>query len=138
MIPEESIDFIAGLIRATEAPNGTWYVGLFENNYVPDSASKAADIPATIVECTAYSEAARPAWNHAYDGTSVLDNLASKAQFTFSANKRLYGAFVISTSTKGAGSGRLLQIARFATPIDVVSGEVFSCAAILPLISTSL
>lgn len=138
MISQESVDFIAGLIRATQAPTGSWYVGLFENNYVPDSTSAAADIPATIVECTAYSGATRPAWTHAYDGVSSIDNLAAKAQFTFSANKRLYGAFVISTSTKGSGSGKLLHIARFATPIDVVSGEVFSCAAILPLIPTSL
>lgn len=138
MTPQPSIDFVAGLIRGTVAPNATWYVGLFENNYVPDSTSKAADIPATIVECTAYSEATRPVWNVAYDGVTNLDNLASKAQFTFTSAKRVYGAFVASTSAKGSGSGLILYIARFASPKDVSAGEVFNVAAVFPLIPTSL
>ena len=138
MTPQESIDFVAGLIRGTATPNATWYVGLFENNYVPDSTSSAAMIPATIVECTAYSEATRPVWNAAYDGVTNLDNLASKAQFTFTAAKRVYGAFVVSTSAKGSSSGRLLYIARFSSPKDVSAGEVFNVAAVFPLIPTSL
>lgn len=138
LLPQESVDFIAGLLRGTAAPIGTWYVGLFEGNYVPVSGAKASDLPSVIVECTAYSEGARPEWVHSYDGAAVIDSLNNKATFTFSSAKRVYGAFIISTSTKGGNTGLILSIARFSSPKDIEAGEPFTVAAGLTLIPTEL
>ncbi|MNC23118.1 hypothetical protein D3C75_711330 [compost metagenome] len=138
LLPQVSIDHIAGLIRGTASPIGSWYVGLFEGNYVPTSGVTSADLPATAVECTAYSESARPAWTNAYDGVSVIDSLAAKATFTLTIAKRVYGAFLVSAATKGGNTGLILSIARFASPKDIDAGEVFTVAAGLTLIPTSL
>lgn len=137
LLPEEAVGFVAGLIRATEVPTGSWYIGLFEGNYAPDATVTAATVAALATECTAYSEATRPAWNHAYD-SGVIDSLNAKASFTFPTAKRIYGAFIVSTSTKGGTGGKLLSIARFDTPKDIGAGEVFDVAAALTLIPTSL
>jgi hypothetical protein len=132
-----SIDFVASLLRATGAPIGNWYVGLFENNYVPTSGVTSADRPGVVGECTSYSEATRPAWNHAYDGVSVVDNLASKATFTFTAAKTVYGAFLVSSNAKAGNTGTLLSIARFSTAKSLDIGSVFTVAAGLTLVSAT-
>ncbi len=33
------------------------------------------------------SEAQRPAWQHDYDGVSIIDNAADRAIFTFTADR---------------------------------------------------
>lgn len=136
LLPQVAVDHIAGLIRGSTSPIANWYVGLFEANYVPVSTVTAADL--TAIECTTYSEATRPAWVESYDGSAVIDSLANKATFTFTASKRIYGAFLVSTSTKGGNTGTLLSIARFSQPKDIDAGEVFTVAAGLTLIPTSL
>lgn len=138
LLPQEAVTFIAGLLRNTEAPIGTWYIGLFEGNYVPDKNATAAILQSTIVECTAYTEGTRPEWTHAFDGNSLIDNLNARATFTFNADKRVYGAFLISASGKGGTTGRLLSIARFSQPKDISAGEPFTVAAGITLIPTDL
>lgn len=135
LIPQAGIDFIANLLRAQTSPIAPFYVGIFEGNYVPTSATVAADLPA--IECTAYSEAVRPTWASAYDGVSLISNEASKATFTMSAAKRLYGAFLVSSSVKAGNSGTLLSIARFSSPKDVDVGTSFGVTAGLTLIPTT-
>ena len=137
LLPQVSIDFIAGLLRGTATPIGSWYLGLFENNYVPTSGVTAADLPGVVGECTAYDEATRQVWNHAYDGVSAIDNLASKAVFTINAAKTVYGAFIVSSSVKAGNTGTLLSIARFSTAKTLDIGTQFSLAAGITLIPTS-
>ena len=76
-------------------------------------------------------------WTHAYDGVSVVDNLASKAVFTFNATKTIYGAFLVSSSVKAGNTGVLLSIARFSTAKVMESGTVFSVAAGITLVPTT-
>ncbi len=137
LLPQVSIDLIAGLLRGTATPIGSWYMGLFENNYVPDSSVTAADLPGVVGECTAYSQATRPAWTHAYDGVAVIDNLASKATFTMNADKTIYGAFIVSSSVKAGNTGALLSIARFSTAKALPAGSQFTLAAGLTLVPTA-
>lgn len=134
LLPQDSIDFIAGLIRASLTPIGSWYLGLFEANYVPTSSVKASDLPGVVGECVAYAETSRPTWQHAYDSHSVIDNLASQATFTLTQDKRVYGAFIVSSNVKGGNTGTLLSIARFSTATDLKAGAVFTLAAGLTLV----
>lgn len=139
LMPQESVDHVAGLIRGSGAtPISTWYMGLFENNYVPTSAVTAADLPGVVGECLAYDEVTRPSWDHQYDDVSIIDNTLSLATFTFNATKRVYGAFIVSSSTKGGNTGLILSIARFTTPRDLESGMEFGVGGVLTLIPTSL
>ena len=137
LLPQVSIDHIAGLIRGVGTPIGSWYLGLFENNYVPTSGVTAADLPGVVGECTAYTEATRPEWVDAYDGVASIDNIASKAVFTMNAAKVIYGAFIVSSSVKAGNTGLLLSIARFSTAKTLDSGTQFSLAAGLTLISAT-
>ena len=134
LIPQVGIDHLVGLLRGSGSLISNWYVGVYEGNYVPTSATTASDLPANALESVAYSEAARPVWNNTYDGMSVITSLASRAEFTFTADKRLYGAFLVSASIKGSGSGTLLSIARFSTPYDVPSGSTFRLGVSITLI----
>lgn len=138
LLPQVSVNHIAGLIRGDgTVPISSWFVGVFEDNYVPTSGVTSADLPVVVGESTAYSEVTRPAWTDSYDAVSLIDNLASKAVFTFTAAKTIYGAFLVSSSVKAGNTGVLLSIARFSTPKTVDIGTVFSVAAGITLVPTT-
>lgn len=105
IIPQSGIDHIIGLLRGTGTLNSSWYVGVGAANYVPTSATTAADLPISAGETSAYSQAARPAWDDTYNGVSTIGNLDSRAEFTFTAATRLYNGFLCSSSGKGSNSG---------------------------------
>ena len=124
MNTQEFVDHQAGLILGDGTqPISTWYVALIEGNYVPTGGESAADLP-VIGECTAYSEAARPEWTGVYDGTSTIDNLANRAEFTLTANKTLYGFAIVSSSVKGSGNGIMMACERYDVPQAFTAGTV--------------
>lgn len=100
-----------------------WYLGVFEGNYTPVATLTAATLAAAATETTAYNEATRQSYTEAAAAAKVTTNSASKATFTFNATKTLYGAFIISDSTKAGTSGTLLAAAKFAAPKSVVSTD---------------
>lgn len=94
-----------------------WYVGIFKGNYTPVVTVTAATIVAAATEMVDYDETVRPDWTQAGALAQSITNSANKAQYTISAgimNQSLYGMFLISGSTKGAGSGTLFSATRFA------------------------
>lgn len=100
-----------------------WYLGLFEGNYTPVAGVTAANIATNSTECTAYDETTRQEYVEAAAASKVTTNSANKATFTFNAGKTIYGAFLISDSTKGGTSGTLFSAARFGTAKTVVSTD---------------
>ena len=137
LVPTEGLDYASAAMFGDVAPIGTWYVGLFSNNYVPVAGTKASDIPTSVQEFTGYSEAARPVWQRV-TSAGVSTNNANRAAFTLTAPARLYGGFLVSTSTKGGGTGTLLSIARFDSPHDVQAGATLRVRAELSLIPTNV
>lgn len=136
ILPQSGVDHIAGLLRGDgTSPISSWYVGIFEGNFVPVPGTTSADLPA--IECTAYSGSNRPVWTNSYDGVSVIDNLNSKAVFNMTAPKTIYGAFIVSNSTKAGNVGTLLSIARFSSPKVLDSGTQFGVTAGITLIPTT-
>lgn len=138
IIPQVGIDHIAGMIRGQTATISNWYVGVFQGNFTPTSATTSADLQASAQESQAYDEATRPLWQNAYDDVGVIDNVANRAVFTFNAARTLYGAFLVSSSAKGGATGLLLSIARFSSPRTVDPGAQFRVAAGLTLVPTNL
>lgn len=138
ILPQQSVDHIASLIRGGGAtPISTWYLGLFENNYVADSAITAAGLQTTVGESTAYTQVARPPWTNAYDGVGFIGNASSVAEFAMNASKTIYGAFIVSNATKGGTAGILLSLARFSTAKVVENGTVLRITAGLSLTPTT-
>lgn len=101
----------------------TWYLGVFEGNYTPVSTVTAATIASAATESTAYASATRPEYVEATATAKVTTNSANRASFVFNASKTIYGAFLVSTSTKSGTSGVLFSAARFATAKSVESGD---------------
>jgi hypothetical protein len=101
----------------------TWYLGLFEGNYTPVAGVTAATITAASTECTAYDEATRQAFVEAAAASKSITNSASKATFTFNATKTIYGAFLVSNSTKSGTTGTLFSAARFGSSKSVVDDD---------------
>ena len=102
---------------------GTWYVGVFEGNYTPVATVTAATITAASTETTAYTSSTRPEYVEAASTTQSITNTANRASFIFNATKTIYGAFLVSSSTKSGTSGTLFSAARFSTSKNVESGD---------------
>lgn len=133
LIPIVGKKHLAQLILGTGAMIGNWYAFLISGDFSPTAATVAADIPAS--EYTGYSETARPKWNAVYDGDSSIDNLDSKITFTVPADKRIYGAGLVSVPTKGANNGTLFSVTRFSSPKDIPAGSTYTLGIGVSLVS---
>lgn len=129
LIPTEGLDHIINVTLNGGAQNSAWYVGLFEGNYTPIPSDTAATFPAVATECTAYSETSRQAWTGGSIVTGSVSNSASRAEFTSTTNKTVYGGFVTSASAKGGTTGTLISVVRFSSPKTFDSGSVLRVTA---------
>lgn len=137
LIPQVGINHVVGLIRGATTPIANWYVGVYEGNFVPTSGTTSANLQTDAQESVAYSETTRPEWQDVYDGVQLISNLASRAEFTFTSPKRIYGGFLTPNSAKGSNTGVLLSIARFGSPMDVPQGSVLRLAVSITIIPAS-
>lgn len=118
---------------ATQSP--TWYIGLFEGNYVPVDADVAATFATVATECTAYTPATRSEFVEGAVAAGSVDNIASKSEFAFTSAKTVYGAFMVNAQAKGATTGVLLSAARFTAPKVLAIDDVLRVTASLNLAS---
>jgi hypothetical protein len=89
------------------AYTAAWYVGITGNTPTFAAGDTMAS-HAGWTEVTAYDEATRPTLTLGTVSGGSVDNSASKARFTISANgTAIGGAFVVTNSTKGGSTGTL-------------------------------
>lgn len=109
-----------------------WYIGLINNSPSPTLA--AGDTAAQIggsngwAEFTGYSQANRPTLSFSASTTadpSVIST-ASAAAFSITSTATIYGAFVVSSNTKGGTSGVLFSEGAFAATRSVVNGDTLN------------
>ncbi len=124
----EGLNHVLNVAFHGETPITAWYMGLFEDNYTPLVTNTYA-VPG-FTESEAYDEATRPAYVEAEATAKVITNSASKATFTISSTKTIYGAFLCGGGTDGntkgdaAGGGTLFAASKFATAKEVVDDDV--------------
>lgn len=135
LVPTEGLNYLleAALRNGTVLPS--WFVALFEGNYTPVAGVTAATFPAAATESTAYDEATRVAWASAAASGGVVTNSASKAVFTMNATKTIYGIAMSSASAKGAITGALVSVARFAVAKSVVDDDVLNVTSTITMTS---
>ena len=97
----------------------------------------AADFPTTAVECTAYTPTTRVPWVTGLVTNAALDNGASRAIFTMTAKKTVYGAALLSSSSKGSVTGKLPSIARFGSPKALEKDDQLAVVAGIAAISAT-
>ncbi len=123
LVVNEGLNSLLGVYFHGDTQITTWYLGLFEGNYTPVATVTAATITAASTECTAYDEATRQAYDEAAAASQSITNSASRATFTFNATKTIYGAFLVSNSTKSGTTGTLFSAARFSASKAVVDDD---------------
>ena len=123
LVVNEGLNSLLGVYFAAATQVTTWYLGLFEGNYTPVAGLTAATVTASSTECTAYDETTRVAYVEAAPASQSITNSASKATFTFNATKTIYGAFLVSNSTKSGTTGTLFSAARFSASKSVVATD---------------
>lgn len=135
IMPEQGRNHMVSVVMkgAVQAP--AWYIGLFEGNYVPVNTDTAATFPSVATESTSYAPATRAAFNGSAVVAGSVDNTASRAEFTFTSAKTIYGAFMTSSQAKGAVTGTLLSAARFIAPKAVQIDDVLRVTASLSVVS---
>lgn len=135
LMPEEGRNHAVSVITkgATQVP--TWYIGLFEGNYVPVDSDKASTFPTSATECTAYLPATRVEFVEGAAAAGVVENTASRAEFTATAARTIYGAFLVSAQAKGAITGVLMSAARFTAPKVLQIDDVLRVTASFSLTS---
>lgn len=135
LMPEEGRNHAVSVITkgATQVP--AWYIGLFEGNYVPVDSDKASTFPTSATECTAYLPATRVEFVEGAVAAGVVENTASRAEFTATAAKTIYGAFLVSAQAKGAITGVLMSAARFTAPKVLQIDDVLRVTASFSLTS---
>lgn len=116
-----------GILYMLEAALGdnttisTWYLALYGGNATPTSAWTAANFAANATEITSltegYTESVRQEWVAGAAAAGVIGNLASRAVFTIATATTLsvYGAGLLSVSTRGGTTGKLVSSTRFAS-----------------------
>ncbi len=126
IVTHEGIDALLDIMFHTSTQIATWYVGITESD-TPAAATMTYAVP-VYTECTAYTESVRQEFVEAASSSQVITNTASKATFTINATKTLYGAFLVSNSTKAdtAGAGaKLFCYSKFDASQSVVSTDSF-------------
>mgnify|MGYP000848544505 FL=1 len=109
-----------------------FYLAPYTNNYTPTVTLTAANFTATTGEMVnqneGYTEAQRPEWKPGTLNGTVLDNMAAKAEFTFKSadSVTVYGMALLTTPTKGDGTGKLISITKFSKPRVMYDGDVLN------------
>lgn len=121
----------SSLSNATVSANH--YIGLFSNNYTPIATTLITDLTEVNAK---YNETTRPAWVEAGAASQSITNTASPAAFTFNTSETLYGAFLISNSTKGGTTGTLVAASKFAASRAMLASDVLNVIYTLTVSST--
>jgi hypothetical protein len=128
IITDEGLNRILNVVLHGTTQTSPWYCELFESDTTPD-ANTNYDVP-VYTPCQAYDEATRPEYNEANSTAKSTTNSANKAVFTMNASKTIYGASLVSVSTKGdhtAGANNVLLCAgKFGTAQPVISTNVIN------------
>ena len=123
LVVNEGLNDLLQVYLGNGTQKATWYVGLFEGNYTPVATLMAATVASAATECVAYDAGTRPEWFEAAAASQQITNTASKASFTINATKTVYGAFLVSSNTKGGTTGVLFAASRFSTARSLIDDD---------------
>ena len=129
IVVNEGLIYIINTAIAAVAQEASWFVAIFKNNYTPVPADTAALFPGAGVadEASAeYTEGTRPAYT--LNGTTLanVSNSSSPAAFSINTTVSIYGAHMISDSTKAGTTGSLCAAALFSSVRSLVNLDVLN------------
>lgn len=117
LLPVEGINHLLDVGIHGVSATATWYTAPFSGNVTPLSTHTAATFASAFTELTTqYSESTRIAFVEGAAAAGVINNHSSPAVMTTAVDTvTVYGSGVLSVSTKGATTGVLLSVAKYAS-----------------------
>lgn len=125
IVVDEGLTYILDVALSNAPQSSTFYIGIFSNNYTPVAGDTAASNGMTEIT-TQVDETARPTWTDAGVSSKSLTNSAYPAVFTANTTVSAYGAFLISDSTMGGASGKLIAASKFASVRNLVNTDTLN------------
>lgn len=118
-MPAEGInDVVTAYFKGGAGP-ANLYIGLWSGAHVPTGAETAANLASLVTEVTNYSQATRMALDLGAVVDGLVSNAAALARFDMLGSAVVNGAFLSTASAKGAATGKILSVVRFANPRSV-------------------
>jgi hypothetical protein len=111
----EGLNYLLTTGLKNGSPYAAMYLAPFSGNVTPASTLTAATFTSTLTEATAYSESTRQAWTGGSVASGSVDNTASMAQITANASVNIWGAGMLSNSTKSATTGVCIAATKFSS-----------------------
>lgn len=142
LVVTEGLNHILDVVLHGTSAVATWYFGLYSANVSPVSTWTAANFTANATEITSgtegYSESTRQAFVEGAAAAGSINNTASKASFTIATATSItvWGAGLLSSSTKGGTSGTLISAAKFSAARTLYNTDIFNLGYTLSLSST--
>lgn len=134
-VPAEGLNDIATAYFKGGAGPANLYIGLWSGAHAPTGNETAATLLSLVTEVTGYTQANRLLLDLGAVTSGSCSNAASLARFDMNAAGTVNGAFVSTTQTKGASTGKLLSVVRFANPRTVDEAVYLEVLSIFQFIS---
>jgi hypothetical protein len=135
IIPTEGLNYMldVGVHDATKV--STWYTALFNANTTPQDTLTGVNFATQQTEYTGYAETARVTYVEAAASAGATSNTASRAEFTIVTPTTVYGAALLSSSTKGDNTGKILACSKFSAGRSVILDDLLQILYSLSLSS---
>jgi hypothetical protein len=132
LLTDEGLNHILNVAFNGATATSTWYLALYSGNVSPASSWTAANFASNATEITSttegYSESVRQTYVEAASTAKSITNTANKAAFTIATatSVTVWGAGLLSSSTRGGTSGVLVSAAKFSTSRVLYDTDVFN------------
>jgi hypothetical protein len=143
LLPDEGLNHMLDVTLNSGTQITTWYFALYSGAVSPAANWNAAGFAATATEITSsnpgYSETTRQLWVGANASSDSTNNLSNKAVFTIAVSSgtlTVNGCGMLSASTKGSTSGKLVSASRFGATRTLSDGDLFNLGYTLTLSSS--
>jgi hypothetical protein len=133
LVPDAAILHYLGVVLCGTTQITTWYLAPYGGNVSPAASWTAANFTANSTEITStsqgFSEATRQAFVPGTPAAGSVGNDAAKATFSIvcTSTINIYGAGLLSSSTRGGTSGVLLSAVKFGTVRVANDGDPWQC-----------
>ncbi|EER61548.1 hypothetical protein AcdelDRAFT_0883 [Acidovorax delafieldii 2AN] len=118
-VPVEGLNDMANCYLKGSAAPAAFYIGLWTGSHIPNGDETAANLASMVSEATAYLQTGRLPLVLGTVANGAVSNAASLARFDMQGTATINGAFLSTVQAKGADTGKLASVVRFANPRTV-------------------
>ena len=132
-VPMEGLnDIVTAYLKGGAGP-ANLYIGLWSGAHTPTGTETAGTLLSVVTEFTDYTQPNRLLLDLGTVTNGSVSNAAALARFDMTGTGTVNGAFLSTVQAKGATTGKILSVVRFANPravdnsvyLDVLSGFQF-------------